>query len=162
MSKVIVFSGHGSWELGKDEYTPLPGKCTIKFYTMNMKTLSDGLGGDIDRGLVSGLEPDQVGNEFTHVPDMRLFPPTGLHIKRPDPNTWHVLELPGPVPVDEKNIQVKINPAFGGGGSLSVLFDVLRPAIAEADSVTFLWAACRAINLKNTGGRRIGVNAMQR
>jgi len=162
MAKIIVFSGHGEWELGNDEYVQIPAKCSIKFYTMNMKTLSDGLGGDIDRGIIVGLEPDQEAGPFRTIPDMRLFPPTGLHIRTPNPATWHILELPGVVPVDNKNIQVRINNAYPGGGSLKIMFDLLAPAIRNADSVVFLWAACRAINLKDTGGKRLGVNAMQR
>ena len=55
--KIIVLSGHGSWEVKQDEYVKLPAKCSIKFYTMNMRTLSDSLGGDIDRGVIKDLEP---------------------------------------------------------------------------------------------------------
>lgn len=162
MPKIIVFSGHGSWELGKDQYVEVPAKCNIKFYTMNMRTLSDALGGDIDQGKIDGLEPDQVGEEYTHVPDMRLFPPTGLQIQPPDPARWHVLDLPTAVPKDNMNLQVRIDSRFKAGGPLSELFEALKPAIESADSVTFLWAACRAINLAEVGGEEFGVNAMQR
>src|SRR5690606_17601378 len=75
MAKIIVFSGHGSWDLGADQYVKVPGKCSIKFYTLNMKTLSDSLGGDIDRGMIAGLEPDQEAGQFGIVPNMRLYPP---------------------------------------------------------------------------------------
>jgi hypothetical protein len=162
MPKIIVFSGHGSWELGTDQYVKLPAKCSIKFYTLNMKTLSDGLGGDLDRGMIAGLEPDQTAEQFGIIPNMRLFPPDGLNIKRPNAANWNILDLPGDVPVDGKNLQVRIGDQFPGGGNLEVLFQILEPAIRAADSVTFLWSACRAINLKNAGGSRIGVNQMQR
>jgi hypothetical protein len=162
MAKIIVLSGHGSWELGKDQYVQMPDKCSIKFYTCNAKTLSDGLGGQIDRGIVAGLDPDQEAGPFKSVPDMRLFPPTGLHIKRPDLTRWHVLQLPAPVPFDGKNLQVQIDTRYPGGASLKTLFKLLEPAIQEADAVTFLWAACRAVNLKEVGGETLGVNAMQR
>jgi hypothetical protein len=161
-SKIIVFSGHGSWEVKKDSYVQLPAKCSIKFYTMNMKTLSDGLGGDIDRGIIAGLRPDQEAGPHRNIPDMRLYPPHGLHIRQPNPATWQVVTLPAPVPSGNKNLQVQINDQYGGGASLSVMFQLLMPAIRSASSVTFLWAACRAIGLKDTGGEKIGVNVMQR
>ncbi len=162
MPKIIVFSGHGAWPLGTDEFVQLPANCSIKFYTMNMKTLSDGLGGDIDRGIVSGLTPDQEAGQFQNIPCMRLYPPHGLNIRAPNSATWHVIKLPAAVPVDDKNIQVQIQTGYGGGGNLTTLFKLLDPAIRQAESVIFLWAACRAINLKDTGGKAIGVNVMQR
>jgi len=162
MAKIIVFSGHGSWDLGADQYVKVPGKCSIKFYTLNMKTLSDSLGGDIDRGMIAGLEADQEAGQFGIVPNMRLYPPDGLTIKRPSSANWHVIDLPDVVPADDKNLQVRIDNAYPGGGNLEVLFKVLDPAIRSADSVVFLWAACRAINLKSAGGANFGVNAMQR
>lgn len=162
MPKIIVFSGHGSWDLGADQYVKVPARCSIKFYTLNMKTLSDQLGGDIDRGLIAGLEPDQEASQFGIIPNMRLYPPDGLTIKRPNPANWHVLDLPAVVPADGKNLQVRISDQYPGGGNLEVLFKLLDPAIRSADSVVFLWAACRAINLKKAGGKDIGVNVMQR
>ncbi|MFO1499290.1 MAG: hypothetical protein U1G07_12990 [Verrucomicrobiota bacterium] len=33
--KVIVFSGHGSWDPAKDGYVALAANCTMKFYTLN-------------------------------------------------------------------------------------------------------------------------------
>ena len=164
MPRIIVFSGHGSWELGDDEFVTVPAKCTIKFYTLNMKTLSDGLGGDIDRGRLAGLEPDQVNGPRSTIPDMRLFPPINptLNIRQPPLATWHVLKLPAAIPTDTKNLQIQIQNAYTGGASLKVLFELLQPAIDSTDQVTFLWAACRAINLKERGGESIGVNAMQR
>jgi len=161
-SKIIVFSGHGSWEVSKDSYVKLPAKCNIKFYTMNMRTLSDGLGGDIDRGIVTGLEPDQEGRPFSSIPDMRLYPPKGLNIRTPNAATWQVVNLPDAVPNANKNLQIQIKNQYEGGASLSVMFDLLKPAINSASSVTFLWAACRAIGLADTGGEKLGVNAMQR
>jgi hypothetical protein len=95
--KVIVFSGHGSWQLGKDTFVRMPPNCTMKFYTMNMKTLSDGLGGDLDRGIITGLEPDQETGPHVQAPDMRLYPPHGLNIRQPDLARWHVIELPKPI-----------------------------------------------------------------
>jgi hypothetical protein len=46
---------------------------------------------------------------------MRLFPPHGLNIRQPDLSKWHVIELPAPIPVDGKNIQILINTKYGGG-----------------------------------------------
>lgn len=161
-AKIIVLSGHGSWEVKKDDYVKLPAKCSIKFYTMNMRTLSDSLGGDIDRGIIAGLEPDQKAGPFSSVPDMRLFPPTGLVIKAPNLATWQVVKIPGAVPAGNKNLQVQIDGAYPGGASLSVIFKHLQPAIQGASSVTFLWAACRASGLTDTGGKKFGINEMQR
>ena len=161
MARIIVFSGHGQWALGNDGFVTLPQGCTMKFYTCNMKTLSDGLGGDIDRGLIAGLEPDQEASELQRVPDMRLYPPDGLTIKRPGPG-WHVVKLPGAIPNDQKNVQIQIDDAYPGGASLSVMFDYLKVAIGLSGGADFLWAACRAINLKKAGGAKFGVNVMQR
>jgi hypothetical protein len=133
----------------------------MKFYTCNMKTLSDGLGGDIDRGRVTGLEPDQEASELQRVPDMRLYPPDGLTIKRPGAG-WHVVTLPAPIPSDQKNLQIQIGNAYPGGASLSVLFGFLKDAIRLSGGADFLWAACRAVNLKNAGGEKFGVNVLQR
>jgi len=158
MAKIIVLSGHGSWEM-KDGYTTLPRGCSIKFYTCNMKTLSDGLGGDIDRGMVAGLEPDQEAGPFSTVPNMRLYPPAGLNIRVPGSN-WNTVELRSAVPNSTKNLQVKIASAYPGGGDLKTILKMLNPAIMGQE-VTILWAACRAIGLKSTC-KDIGVNAMQR
>jgi hypothetical protein len=164
LPKIIVFSGHGKWALGKDQFVQLPAKCSMKFYTMNAKLLSDGLGGGIDRGRVIGLEPDQEGGPFSTIPNMRLYPPTGLNIRRPDPSSWRVLELPCAIPADDKNIQIQIqiHRKYGRGGDLETLFKLLQPAIRSADSVIFLWAACREIGLKAAGGEALGVNVVQR
>jgi len=161
-NKVIVFSGHGSWQLGADTFVRMPANCTMKFYTLNMKTLSDQLGGDLDRGIITGLEPDQETGPHVQAPDMRLFPPHGLNIRQPDLSKWHVIELPAPIPVDDKNIQILINKKYGGGGSLAVMLKLLKNVIANTESITFLWAACRAVNLKPVGGKAEGVNIMQR
>jgi hypothetical protein len=160
--KIIVFSGHGSWEVTRDNYVKLPAKCSIKFYTMNMRTLSDGLGGDIDRGIVTGLEPDQEAGPYSTIPDMRLFPPHGLTIKRPNPATWQVVRIPDPVPSNSNNLQIQIKNGFSGGATISVMLDYLRPAIESASSVIFFWAACRASGLADSGGEFLGVDAMQR
>lgn len=164
MPKIIVFSGHGDWQLGNEEFVKLPAKCSIRFYTLNMKTLSDAFGGELDQGKVAGIEPDQEAGPFMTVPDMRLYPPTDppLHIRTPDLGKWNVLRLPAPVPVDDKNIQVQIDDAYGGGADLKIMFEILEPAIRPADAVTFIWAACRAINLKGSGGQTLGVNELQR
>lgn len=126
-----------------------------------MKTLSDALGGDIDRGLVSALKPDQEGGPWSTVPNMRLYPPTGLHIRTPDSATWDLIELPGVVHNRTKNLQVRIGANYGGGGDLKTILDILQPAMIGQE-VTILWAACRAIGLANTGGQLFGINAMQR
>ena len=163
-SKTIVFSGHGSWESRKDGYVNLPAKCYMEFYTLNMKTLSDGLGGDIDRGLVSGLTPDQKNGPFNSIPNNRLYPPTGLHIKAPDPTTWDVVKLPNPIPINNKNLQIQIDAQYADGADLATIFTYLEPAIRNSSEVTFLWAACRAIGLKSRPGniKVLGVNEMQR
>lgn len=170
MAKTIVLSGHGAWDIvkshgvggdGIEPFVTLPAKTSIKFYTCNMKTLSDVLGGDIDRGLVGTLVPDQVGGPFSTVPNMILYPPTGLHIRRPDLATWDVIDLPGAVPNNNKNLQVRISTQYPGGGDLKTILDLLQPAMIGQE-VTILWAACRSISLYNEGGKKIGVNAMQR
>jgi hypothetical protein len=161
MAKIIVLSGHGSWEM-KDGYTQLPARTSIKFYTCNMKTLSDGLGGDIDRGIVANLEPDQESGPYSTVPNMRLYPPHGLNIRTPNANTWNVIDIPtSTVPTSNKNLQVRIDHHYGGGGDLKTLLELLQPALVGHE-VTILWAACRAIGLHNAGGKYVGVNAMQR
>ena len=160
MSKVIVLSGHGGWKLGDRSFVHVPARCSIKFFTMNMKTLSDGLGGDIDRGLIAGLEPDQEAGPFCSIPDMTLTPPVGLKIRAPDPANWHRLRIPCPLPLDDKNIQVTIRAGYQA--HLSGLFKYLAPVIERSESVTFLWAACRAIELKKAGGKALGVNKLQR
>jgi hypothetical protein len=161
MSKIIVLSGHGAWDL-RDGYTKLPARCAIRFYTLNMKTLSDALGGDIDRGIVSGLEPDQVGAPFATIPNMRLYPPHGLNIRVPDLRTWNVIKLPQACPADSKNLQVRISDRYPAGYSLEEILDMIEAALIGQD-VTILWAACRAIGLKKSAfGKSIGVNKMQR
>jgi len=160
--RIIVFSGHGSWESRKDGFINLPPKCYMEFYTMNMRTLSDSLGGDIDRGIVNGLVPDQVNGPYNSIPNNRLYPPHGLNIRKPDTRNWIVVNLPDPVPNTTKNIQIRIKDRFGGGADLETMFGLLQPVISNSSKVTFLWAACRAIGLKQTGIKIEGVNTMQR
>lgn len=163
-SKTIVFSGHGSWESRKDGYVNLPAKCHMEFYTMNMKTLSDSLGGDIDQGQVSGLVPDQKNGPFNRIPNNRLYPPSGLNIRTPNPTTWDVVRLPDPIPINNKNLQIQIHNQYGDGADLATIFTYLEPVIRNASNVTFLWAACRAIGLDTYSDniKVLGVNAMQR
>ncbi len=126
-----------------------------------MKTLSDGLGGDIDRGIVAGLEPDQVAGPYQSVPNMRLYPPAGLNIRTPDALTWSVIELPAAIPPNGKNLQIKIANMYGGGADLATILNLIQPALSG--ETTILWAACRAIGLKSTaGGAAAGVNKLQR
>lgn len=188
--KIIVFSGHGAWALGNDGFVEVPVKCSIRFYTLNMKMMSDAFGGELDQGKITGVEPDQEGGPFMSVPNMRLYPPTDLYLQTPDPDNWHVLNFGDPldqsVPVDNKNIQVRIWTSGGSAGSaasagvrgsgsgpyakgvtLKTLFKFLDPAIRTADRVVFIWAACRKVNLKDAGGRDLGgenagVNTVQR
>lgn len=162
--RTIVFSGHGSWNSRKDGYVQLPAKCSMEFYTMNMRTLSDSLGGDIDRGIISGLVPDQENKPFGIIPNNRLYPPDGLNIRRPDPASWDVLYLPGPLPKNNKNIQIQIQnrKKYKGGANIKQIFEYLKPIINNSREITFLWAACRAIDLDVTGIDLPGVNKMQR
>ena len=162
MTKIIVFSGHGEWVLGNKSFVALPARCSMKFYTLNMKTLSDAFGGDLDRGIIKGVSVDQEAGPFKQVPDMTLFAPFDppLNIRTPDLRHWHVVKLPAPIPTDDNNLQIQLKRKYEA--SLSQLFSYLRPAIDTADSVLFIWAACRAINLRPVGGESIGVNAMQR
>jgi hypothetical protein len=163
MPKIIALSGHGEWMLGKEGFVTLPANTSIKFYTMNMRTLSDALGGDLDRGIVQGMSPDQEAGPFKSVPNMRLFPPTGLTIKTPsNPGKWHIVKLPQRVPVDNKNLQIQIDSAYPGGADLKTILSFLEPALRASTDNVLLWAACRAINLTAKGGKAIGVNTMQR
>ncbi|WP_378183813.1 putative adhesin [Aquimarina sp. SS2-1] len=161
MSKVIVLSGHGSWEMG-DGYVTLPARYSIKFYTDNMKLLSDTLGGNIDRGNVAGLIPDQEASPYSTIPNMRLYPPDGLMIQAPDQNTWNVVDIPtGIIPRDDKNLQIHVADYYNDGMNLKELFDVLDQALFGQE-VTILWAACRDIGLIDAGGESFGVNVLQR
>lgn len=69
--------------------------------------------------------------------------------------------LPAPIPVDDKNLQITIANKYGGRACLKVLLKLLKPVIDRSDDVTFLWAACRAVNLRAVGGKASGVNIMQ-
>jgi len=122
MPKIIALSGHGEWMLGKEGYVSLPANTSMKFYTMNMRTLSDAFGGDLDRGIIKGVEPDQEAGPFKTVPNMRLFPPTGLNIRTPtNMGKWHIIKLPQRVPSDNKNLQIQIDPAYPGGADLKTI-----------------------------------------
>lgn len=109
--KTIVFSGHGKWAYGNDGYVSVPAKCRIRFYTLNMRSMSDTFGGKLDRGVITGVEPEQEAGPLMTVPNMRLYEPEGLTIKMPD-DDWHVLKFGDPlnqhVPADDKDIQVQI------------------------------------------------------
>jgi hypothetical protein len=163
MPKIIALSGHGEWMLGKEGYVSMPANTSIKFYTMNMRTLSDAFGGDLDRGIIKGVEPDQEAGPFKTVPNMRLFPPTGLNIRTPtNMGKWHIIKLPQRVPADNKNIQIQIDPAYPGGADLKTILTYLDPALRGSSDTLLIWAACRAINLSPAGGKSVGVNTLQR
>ena len=94
---------------------------------------------------------------------MRLFPPTGLNIRTPaNQANWHVVKLPAPVPADNKNLQIQIDPAYAGGADLKTILSFLDPALRASSDSLLIWAACRAINLNTAGGEALGVNVMQR
>lgn len=163
MPKIIVLSGHGGWMLGEEGFASLPAGTSMKFYTLNMRTLSDAFGGDLDRGMLQGVTPDQEAAPFMNVPNMRLFPPSGLNIRAPsDPSRWHVVKLPRRVPVDGRNLQIQIDPAYPGGADLKTIFHFLDRALRASPDTVIIWAACRAINLKASGGKALGVNTLQR
>lgn len=163
MPKIIALSGHGEWMLGKEGYVSLPAGTSMKFYTMNMRTLSDAFGGDLDRGIINGVTCDQEAGPFMNVPNMRLFPPTGLHIKKPaNSAAWHIVKLPQRVPVDNKNLQIQIDPAYPGGADLKTILTYLDPALRASNDTILVWAACRAINLSASGGKAVGINTLQR
>ena len=167
MARVIVMSGHGAWQVGSDDYTVVPGKTTVRFYTVNMKTLSDALGGDLDRGIVNGMEPDQEGGAHTTVPNMRLFPPINpsLNIRTP-PGSWRVLKLKDDktLPPETANLQVQIDNSLANGLDLAtILGESLSSSLYAVSENVIIWAACRAINLKESSrGQALKINAMQR
>ncbi|MFO8173206.1 MAG: hypothetical protein R6T96_02915 [Longimicrobiales bacterium] len=163
MPKIIVLSGHGMWMLGKEDFVTLPASTSIKFYTMNMRLLSDGFGGDLDRGIITNVEPDQEAGPFSSVPNMRLFPPTGLHIRAPaNMANWHVVKLPQRVPADHRNLQIQVDPAYPGGADLKTILAFLDPALRPSTDSLLIWAACREVKLKDVGGKAVGINTLQR
>jgi len=163
MAKIVALSGHGEWMLGKEGFVTLPSATSMRFYTMNMRTLSDAFGGDLDRGIIDGVTCDQEAGPFMKVPNMRIFPATGLNIKPPaNPSNWHVIKLPRRVPVDNRNLQIQIDPAYPGGADLKTILALLEPALRASSETMIIWAACRAINLSSAGGRALGVNTLQR
>ncbi|UTM59062.1 hypothetical protein L4174_020330 [Photobacterium sp. CCB-ST2H9] len=162
MSKIIVFSGHGMWPLGSDAFVQVPAGCHFKFYTLNAKLMSDAFGGELDQGRIKGLEPEQEAKQYTHIPNMRLYPPEGLNIRAPNSTTWHQIKYNDPVPADDLNIQVTVDSVYSDGVNLTTLFEYLSPAIHQAKEVIFIWAACREVNLSDSGGKEIGVNITQK
>jgi hypothetical protein len=167
MPKNIVFSGHGGWEPAKDGFAAVPKNCQMNFYTDNLKSLSDALGGQLDVANIT-IDESQTQREFSSVPDYRLYPPTGLNIKTPDlTRDWHVIHVPftqnTSCPADARNIQVIARGGAKKGLPLSLLFNILRPAVdSSSDGVLFIWACCRALQFQDAGGEALGVNVVQR
>lgn len=145
--RTIVFSGHGSW-IPENGYVQMTRNCRIEFYTENARTLSDALGGDLDRGITTGVMPDQRRPGYSSVTNNTLYRPTGLNIRTPDPTTWVVYRhLLDPVPMGGENIQVQIPMSRSAGFTIKQILDRLDPAIRRDDEVRLIWAGCRAVEV---------------
>jgi hypothetical protein len=64
--------------------------------------------------------------------------------------------------VDNKNLQIQIDPAYPGGADLKTILTYLDPALRASNDTILVWAACRAINLSAAGGKAVGINTLQR
>lgn len=155
--KLIIFSGHGSWDPKiKEPYVQVPKKSQFCFFTENMKTISDSFGGRVEKwGALLGIlpEPDQIIGEFKNMPNMMLHPPFNptLNIQKmtaEECKTHNAMQI-----ILRKN---------AASVSLKDLFKIMNELKIPTEDVDMYWAACRAIDLKPVGGEKFGVNDMQR
>ena len=140
MGPRVFFAGHGSWA-AKDGYTTVPKNCTMTFYTKNAKNMfTTDMFAVID-GTFKG-SPDQVVASYGSIPNLRLFPDLAnegaCKKKCPAGSIVYMHRQPN-------------------GFTLEQIFRVFD----QDTSYDFVWACCRFNDLKDVGGKDLGVNAAE-
>jgi hypothetical protein len=137
-------AGHGQWNI-TDGYAEVPKGCSITFYTEFSKNLFTADMKAIIGGTFTGT-PKLVVEEYRSCPNyllsgdsVSLVACQQLLLGRNDPNLGLIMF---------NNGQVR----------LSEIFAYFKKQNTQTH---FIWCACRYTNLKDMGGKTIGVNAAQ-
>jgi hypothetical protein len=137
MAKVFL-AGHGSWTI-KDGYTTVPKGCSIDFYTDNAKNMFTTDMFSIVAGTYASAASSTVG-EFKTCPNYRLYP---------DNTNSAALQ---------NNIEANATLYMTNQVAGEKLSDIIGRYPAGTQ---FVWCCCRYNDLKEAGGKSVGVNAGQ-
>ena len=143
----LFLSGHGGWkpEYG---YATVPRGVSVYFYTHFAKTLMTSM----EKLILTGAytTTDRIVGELSQCPNMQI---SG------QPDAWTTAS------------EAHLNKAYWGDesmvlgvpegekGRLADFFAMASGAMAQGDKVAIHWIACSTLQLKQVGGRSIGLNA---
>lgn len=139
----VYLAGHGSWDVKSNGFTTVPRGICVSFYTEAMKNMFTADMFSILEGKYTGdikqfYEPGSQIPNYTLYPDPTNEPRCRQLIKaRKDQNIGLLMVIPGQTSTMKK------------------LMSIMAPG------ANVIWCACRYTELKDVGGKSIGVNAAQ-
>jgi hypothetical protein len=142
MAIEVFLSGHGGWKPANG-YTTVPKGCSIAFYTNFAKNLITGMEYKILEG--SWTQTDRVIEEFKSCPNMLLSKQDADWTER----SRKMLNLRNDPTAKLLTTPTSID--------LSDFFEYWVKK--GAGPANFHWMACQTLQLKQSGGRNVGLNA---
>ena len=139
----VFLAGHGSWDIKNNGFTTVPRGICVTFYTESMKNMFTSDMFEIIAGTYKG-EVKQIYEPGSQIPNYTMYPDT-LN----EPKCRQLIKAR-----NDKNCGLLM--VVGGQTStLQKLMSILAPG------TNVVWCACRYTELKDVGGKSIGVNGAQ-
>ncbi len=145
--KHLFLSGHGGWKPDYG-YTKVPRGVSVYFYTHFAKNLMTGM----ERQILAGTftKNDRIITEFSQCPNMKI---SG------QPDDWTTTAENALNKSHWGNDSTVVGVPEGEEANLSELFDAFSGDMRQGDEVCIHWIACSTLQLKQVGGRAMGLNA---
>ncbi|HTU67768.1 MAG TPA: hypothetical protein VMF52_17595 [Steroidobacteraceae bacterium] len=140
---IVYLAGHGSWDIKSGGFARVPRNRTVTFYTEAMKNMFttdmfDIIGGTYQGEVKQFYEPGQQVPNYTLHPDLLNEPRCNqLLAARNDPGISLVMLQQG----------------------VTLTLQQIMDTVPTGTNL--IWCACRHTQLKDVGGKKIGVNGAQ-
>ncbi len=141
----VFLAGHGSWDVKSNGFTTVPKNVCVTFYTESMKNMFTSDMFAIIEGAYNG-EVKQIYEPGQQIPNYTLYPDT-----RNEPRCRQLVKSRNQGGSNYGLLMV----VAGTTSTLEKLMSIMAP------STNIVWCACRYTELKDVGGKSIGVNAAQ-
>lgn len=139
----VFLAGHGSWNIKANGFTRVPKNVVVTFYTEPMKNLFTADMLAIIGGTYQG-EVKDVYEPGSSIPDYTLYPDTVN-----EPKCRELIRARN----DKDHGLLMV--LAGKTSTLGRLMSIMAPG------TNLVWCACRYTELRDVGGKSIGVNAAQ-
>ena len=149
---MVYLAGHGSWDIKTNGFATVPNGVSVTFYTESMKNLFTSDMFAIISGTYTG-EVKQVFEPGSQVPNYTLHPDTTNEAR-----CRHLLKTRVDKARTDAGVAPKLGlmmPIAGQTSTLGKLLSIMQPG------TNVVWCACRYTELKDVGGKSVGVNGAQ-